>query len=160
MKNKGKGWSEWELVKAAKPRFPGHHQPNVPLWGYADESDPKVMEQKIAAAADYGIDAFIFDYPNVTMGWDPSPRAHQDDEFGNFGYPFTNTIGGNTPERFQQALEMTKRRLLSKPGGPRILNINCWNEWTEGSYLEPDQRHGMKYLEAVREVFGATSSAR
>ena len=29
-KNKGKGWAEWELVKAAKPRFPGHHQPNVP----------------------------------------------------------------------------------------------------------------------------------
>ncbi len=49
---------------------------------------------------------------------------------------------------------MTKRRLLAKPGGPRIFNINCWNEWTEGSYLEPDQRNGMKYLEAIREVFG------
>ena len=61
-KNKGKGWSEWELVKAAKPRFPGHHQPNVPLWGYIDESDPRAMEQKIAAAADHGIDAFIFDW--------------------------------------------------------------------------------------------------
>jgi len=46
-----------------------------------------------------------------------------------------NTIGGNTPERFQGALEMAKRRMLSKPGGPRILNIKCWNEWTEGSYL-------------------------
>src|SRR5436190_22784436 len=56
VKNKGPNWSEWELVKAAKPRFPGHHQPNVPLWGYTDESDPKVMEQKIAAAADHGID--------------------------------------------------------------------------------------------------------
>ena len=61
-KNKGPDWSEWELVKAARPRFPGHHQPNVPLWGYADESDPKVMAQKIAAAADHGIDAFIFDW--------------------------------------------------------------------------------------------------
>ncbi|MCX7006688.1 MAG: glycoside hydrolase family 99-like domain-containing protein [Kiritimatiellaeota bacterium] len=40
---KGLTWSEWELVKAAKPRFPGHHQPNVPLWGYVDESDPAVM---------------------------------------------------------------------------------------------------------------------
>ena len=61
-KTKGPQWSEWDLVKAAKPRFPGHHQPNVPLWGYADESDPKVMEQKIAAAADHGVDAFIFDW--------------------------------------------------------------------------------------------------
>ncbi len=61
-KLKGKDWSEWDLVKAAKPRFPGHHQPNVPLWGYADESDPQVMAAKIAAAADHGIDAFIFDW--------------------------------------------------------------------------------------------------
>ncbi|MBM3889546.1 MAG: hypothetical protein FJ388_10515, partial [Verrucomicrobia bacterium] len=29
VKMKGKDWSEWDLVKAAKPRFPGHHQPNV-----------------------------------------------------------------------------------------------------------------------------------
>ena len=43
VKMKGKDWSEWELVKAAKPRFPGHQQPKVPLWGYGDESDPKVM---------------------------------------------------------------------------------------------------------------------
>ncbi len=53
---------------------------------------------------------------------------------------------------------MTKRRLLAQPDGPRVLNINCWNEWTEGSYLEPDQVHGMKYLEAVKEVFGTKDS--
>ncbi|RYZ68740.1 MAG: hypothetical protein EOP09_08985, partial [Proteobacteria bacterium] len=58
----GEGWTEWELVKNAKPRFPGHQQPHVPLWGYGDESDPKVMAQKIDAAAKYGIDAFIFDW--------------------------------------------------------------------------------------------------
>src|SRR4029079_17471159 len=62
VKMKGAGWSEWELVKAARPRFPGHQQPKVPQWGYGDESDPRVMEQKIAAAADHGIDAFIFDW--------------------------------------------------------------------------------------------------
>ena len=54
----------------------------------------------------------------------------------------------------------TRRRLLSKPGGPRILNINCWNEWTEGSYLEPNQRNGMKYLEAIREIFGAVAKTK
>jgi hypothetical protein len=93
-------------------------------------------------------------FPNVSMGWDSSPRAHQDDEFGNFGYPFTNTIAGNTPERFREALEKTKERLLAQDDDPRVLTINCWNEWTEGSYLEPDAVHGMKYLEAVRDVFG------
>ena len=73
---------------------------------------------------------------------------------GDFGYPFTNTIGQNTPENFRTALEQTKQRLFGQPVGPRILNINCWNEWTEGSYLEPDTVSGFKYLEAVRDVFG------
>jgi len=28
---KGRGWTEWDLVKAATPRFPGHVEPKVPL---------------------------------------------------------------------------------------------------------------------------------
>ena len=38
---KGEGWTEWEGVKAAVPRFPGHQQPLRPTWGYFDESDPQ-----------------------------------------------------------------------------------------------------------------------
>ncbi len=350
---KGEGWSEWELVKAAKPRFAGHRQPLIPLWGYEDESDPRVMEKKIDAAAEHAVTAFIFDwysyedgsflnrcldqgylqasnrdrvkfclmwanhdwvdihpyklgdpqtvlypgkvspyrfnaicdhvikdyflspsyftiegkpyfsfyelsklvenfesvsetraaldrfrrsavdaglpgihinavvwgnpilpgeetpadipglvhalgfdsitsyvwvhhvsldhqltdyndvrdaynaywdiaktlydppyFPNVSMGWDSSPRANQSDPFGNFGYPFTNTISANTPERFYEALMIAKNRLMSEPEGTRILTVNSWNEWTEGSYLEPDTLHGMKYLEAIRDSFG------
>jgi hypothetical protein len=49
---------------------------------------------------------------------------------------------------------MAKQRLLARKDGPHILNINCWNEWTEGSYREPDTVHGLKYLEAIRDVFG------
>lgn len=57
----GKNWTEWEVTKCARPRFENHVQPLVPLWGYEDESDPKVMERKIDAARKYGIDGFIFD---------------------------------------------------------------------------------------------------
>ena len=39
-------------------------------------------------------------------------------------------------------------------GYPFMIAINCWNEWTEGSSLEPDAVHGMGYLDAVRAVFG------
>ena len=58
----GPGWTEWELMKCARPRFPGHRQPRIPLWGYEDEADPQVMARKIAAASEAGIDAFVFDW--------------------------------------------------------------------------------------------------
>lgn len=38
---------------------------------------------------------------------------------------------------------------------PKLITVNSWNEWTEGSYLEPDTVNGFGYLEAVRRVFGA-----
>ena len=339
-------------MKAARPRFPGHDQPKIPLWGYGDESDPQVMQQKIAAATDHGIDAFIYDwyfyndgaflerglekgfmqapnadrlkfglmwanhdwaeifpssakieprviypgrvsqegwqrmndyaistyfkhpsywkidgkpyfsiydlnsllrsfgsvaatraaldqfrektvtaglpglhlnavvwgrpvlpgesaptdaaklisdlgfdsttsyvwvhhvglkwptmgyrealrgylphwermledfkqpyFPNVSMGWDPTPRTRQDEPWVQARYPFTGVITGNTPATFEETLELIKKRLLAAPTEPKVLTINCWNEWTEGSYLEPDTKHGMEYLEAVQRVF-------
>ena len=56
------GEGEWETIKKSKPKFPGHDQPRVPQWGYLDESDPAVMEGKIDAAADHGVNTFIFDW--------------------------------------------------------------------------------------------------
>jgi hypothetical protein len=349
----GPGWTEWDLMKQAGPRFPGHAQPKVPLWGYEDESDPAVMAKKIDAAADHGVDVFIFDwywyedgpyldraiekgflqapntdrlkfalmwanhdwldiqpakrmkpyntladgkvspeafkaatdhmietyfghpsywrvngglymsfydlsellnnfgsveatraalddfrarvrdagygklhlnavvwgrqvlpneqpvenvnelldqlgfdsitsyvwlhhqpmpdfpktsyarmqelsaqdyvtftdryelpyFPNVSMGWDPSPRTVQTDVYENLGYPFTPTLEGNTPEAFKKALQDAKAFLDQGRTTPKILTLNAWNEWTEGSYFEPDTVHGMAYLEAIREVF-------
>lgn len=58
----GAGWSEWQLLRDARPRFPGHRQPRVPADGYLDESDPQVMAGKIDQAADHGVDAFVFDF--------------------------------------------------------------------------------------------------
>ena len=97
-------------------------------------------------------------FPNVSMGWDPSPRTDQQSPYENIGYPYTVIITGNTPELFRQALESARTFLRDRPPEERILTINAWNEWTEGSYLEPDTRHGMAYLEAVRAVFGSGKS--
>jgi len=350
----GEGWTEWNLIKQAKPRFEGHQQPKVPAWGYDDESDPAAMARRIDAAADHGLTAFLFDwywhdtgpyiegglergflkapnrdrlkfalmwanhdwisifpaksgvkpdimhpgpvtpetfvkatdhiihayfsqpnywriggkpyfsiyelmtlvkgfggvdatkaalddfrerarkagvgeihlnavmwgiqvlptehiiknpeellaklgfdsvtsycwihhvvpdgfpssdyvkwmdkstvlwpefvkkwpvpyYPNVSMGWDSSPRTNQADKFENVGYPFTVVVTNNTPEHFKEALQRARTFLDRQPADRRVLTINAWNEWTEGSYLEPGTVHGMAYLDALRDVFG------
>jgi hypothetical protein len=348
----GAEWTEWRILQEATPRFPGHDQPKVPLWGYEDESDPAVMRKKIAAAADNGLDAFIFDWywydnatflasalekgflkadnnrrlkfalmwadqdwwdlypqkrarfqtpepyevqipgatsldsframtdyvidnylghpsywtvdgglyfsiydlstlqaglggpaevkaalddfrararaagrgdlhlnavvtqflpdantlldsmgfdsvthytwihfeydkfqgtttpystirrateqdwpsfdqqftlpyiPNVSAGWDASPRTAQTDTFDKIGYPFETILTGNSPEEFRAALHAL-REFLSRPGRQlSVATINAWNEWTEGSYLEPDKRDGYARLKALKDVFG------
>jgi hypothetical protein len=58
----GKGWTEWKLLKAAKPQFPGHLQPKIPLWGYYDEAAVEWAERDIDAASTAGISAFMIDW--------------------------------------------------------------------------------------------------
>ncbi len=53
---------EWERVRQAQPKFPGHKLPGLPLWGYVNEADPGVMEMQINAAADHGVNVFIYDW--------------------------------------------------------------------------------------------------
>jgi hypothetical protein len=53
---------EWEIIQKGTPRFEGHYQPKVPLWGYQMDDDPKVMEKWINAATDHGVNVFIFDW--------------------------------------------------------------------------------------------------
>ena len=95
-------------------------------------------------------------YPNVTMGWDVTPRLVQSDKFDTFkGYPWTPVFNGdNTPEAFQSALVKAKAFVDLKNYKHKIVILNAWNEWTEGSYLLPEERTGTKYLEAIRNVFG------
>ena len=348
----GTNWTEWNLLQDAKPRFPGHHQPKEPAWGYGDEAQPEVMATKIAAAADHGVTTWIFDwywhdtgpflergleqgflratnatrlkfalmwanhdwvelfpaqpraqpelihpgavsretfvkatdhaiheyfpktnywridgkpyfsvyelmtlikglgglpatqaalsdfrartkaagfpdlhlnavlwglrpdpatglkspadlvralgvdsvttyswihdvaltnfpatdyrswgaqamkawgkyrrelpvpyFPNVSLGWDPTPRTVQTKPFRLGPYPYTAVVVGNSPPDFRQALLEARSFVEAQNSGPRVVVLNAWNEWTEGSHLEPDTMNGLRYLEMLREVF-------
>ena len=85
------------------------------------------------------------------MGWDSTTRVGQDDELVVEGWPMLPVVTGNTPEEFEAAA-IEAVRFLDEREGPRILTINAWNEWTEGSYLEPDSRYGTAYLDALTRV--------
>jgi len=56
------GIGEWQTVKNNAAKFEGHQQPRYPLWGYINEADPYVAEMEINAAADHGVNVFIFDW--------------------------------------------------------------------------------------------------
>ncbi len=56
------GIGEWEIIQKGTPRFEGHYQPKVPLWGYEMDDDPRVMEKWIDLATDHGVNVFIFDW--------------------------------------------------------------------------------------------------
>lgn len=59
----------------------------------------------------------------------------------------------NTPEKWEDFLRQTKRWLDRHPESKGIVTLNSWNEWVEGSYLEPDIAHGTRYLDAIRDVY-------
>jgi hypothetical protein len=56
------GTGEWEVIKKGNPRFDGHYQPRIPLWGYEMDNNPEVMGKWIDAATSHGINIFIFDW--------------------------------------------------------------------------------------------------
>lgn len=58
-----------------------------------------------------------------------------------------NVIEGACPERFGHHLMQLMKK--NEEHGNDIVFLNAWNEWGEGMYLEPDERHGYGYLEAV-----------
>jgi hypothetical protein len=50
-------------------------------------------------------------------------------------------------------LRAAKEYVDEHPNQPPLVTINSWNEWTETSYLLPDDLYGYGYLEAIKRVF-------
>lgn len=82
-------------------------------------------------------------FPHISIGWDNNPR------YNSLTYPI---MRNNTPEEVKKGFEMAKA-FSDKYNTTPLITINSWNEWTEMSYLEPDDVYGYGYLEAVRDVF-------
>jgi lipopolysaccharide biosynthesis protein len=81
----------------------------------------------------------------VTPGWDNSPRR-------NYG---AAVFHGSTPELYERWLgAIVQETLYHRGGDESIVFVNAWNEWAEGSHLEPDLRWGRAYLEATRRAVG------
>ena len=82
-------------------------------------------------------------FPHVSIGWDNNPR-----HVTRFR---PKILKENTPEAFEEALREAKR--FAEETGVGMVTVNSWNEWTEGSYLIPDDLYGYGYLDAIKRVF-------
>lgn len=96
-------------------------------------------------------------YPNVTVGWDSSPCTVQSETYDNRGYTWMAVLHDNTPEIFGDALKRAVEYERSSGHSTKLVTINAWDGWTEGSYLLPDTVHGLGYFEACAD---AKDSAR
>ena len=62
----GKGFTEWDNVRRARPLFPGHCQPHVPhpSIGYYSLLDERFLAMQHAMAFDFGVTGFCYYYYN------------------------------------------------------------------------------------------------
>jgi hypothetical protein len=79
-------------------------------------------------------------FPCVLPRWDDTPRA------GRRGL----VLSGATPDLFREQVRLAVDKASCAPRGRRIIWVRSWNEWVEGSPVEPDRDHGDAYLEALR----------
>ncbi|MDJ1115093.1 glycosyltransferase WbsX family protein [Microbacterium dauci] len=113
----------------------------------------RLRERAFQEYDDYAATLPVPFYPNVTVGWDSSPRTRQEGVYEHADYPWYPVFDAS-PTEFREGLLAAQSFLNEhRPPNP-VVTINAWNEWTEGSSLLPDSRHGYGYLEAVRKVFG------
>lgn len=76
----------------------------------------------------------------VGSNWDNRPRARQK----------ARVIAGKTPELFEK---MCRTSLQYIDARNNLAIIEAWNEWGEGSFIEPDREFGFAFLDRVRKVY-------
>lgn len=95
-----------------------------------------------------GVSQINVKFPNkkyiacVFPNWDNSPRS------GKKSLIFKNA----TPQAWQKHLQIAVDELKSNPENPQYIVIKSWNEWAEGNHLEPDQKFGLQWLKAIKNV--------
>lgn len=80
-------------------------------------------------------------YKGAFVDWDNSPRKKH-----------ALIFKGSNPEKFGKYLLEQARKVKELPENQQFLFINAWNEWAEGTYLEPDERYKDGYLKEVKKV--------
>lgn len=76
----------------------------------------------------------------VGSNWDDRPRARQN----------ARVITGKTPDLFEKHCRASLNYIDKRNN---LAIIEAWNEWGEGSFIEPDKEFGFAFLDRVRRVY-------
>ena len=89
-------------------------------------------------------------YPTVFPCWDNTPRQRLRG----------TSFDAASPEAFRCYVEEKIEEIRQfHMGDDRLLFVNAWNEWAEGTHLEPDTGFGHRWLEALRDAVSAKRCA-
>ena len=80
-------------------------------------------------------------YPQLTPRKDKTPRG------GKNALIYSHS----TPEKFRKYIRMALDCVKDRDPEHRLIFLNSWNEWGEGSFMEPDLEFGHAYLDVLRE---------
>ncbi|PHQ64557.1 MAG: hypothetical protein COC10_00265 [Sphingobium sp.] len=90
-----------------------------------------------------------YDWPvhrGTMLGWDNTARRLTD----------ARIFQGATPQGFRRWIKGILEQETQHNSAPEsLMFINAWNEWAEGTYLEPDQRWGATNLAAFQSAVQA-----
>lgn len=103
----------------------------IAVWDY-DEVWTDILKEAKHSAKDSYLCGFV--------NYDDSPRRGQKGRI---------IIGGSSIKFENYMRELLK---ISKKQNKEYVFLMAWNEWGEGSYLEPDSENGYAYLEAIRKI--------
>lgn len=84
-------------------------------------------------------------FPTAMLSWDNTARK------GVRSHVYSNF----SVKRYAQWLSSNAERIAKDnrySDDEKLIFVNAWNEWAEGTHLEPDQKHGFGYLKATRDV--------
>ncbi|MEG0629714.1 MAG: glycoside hydrolase family 99-like domain-containing protein [Christensenellaceae bacterium] len=82
-------------------------------------------------------------YKGVMLAWDNTARR------GNRATIFNHFSVKKYKEWLDDIIEFTDENFVEED---KVVFINAWNEWAEGTYLEPDRAYGYACLEATKQA--------
>ncbi len=132
-----------------------HQPPTVEFPDYGVAAADTVTKQWIFHAKE-GTLPYI---PGLGVGWDSTPRfamprQPRPEKPNRNVWPACAIMANESPAAFKAFVQAGFAYLNDHPNVPRILTITCWNEWSEGHSLLPDNRFGYGMLDALAEALG------